>query len=127
VALRPGSECGQRAIISRLIKYKYWPDFTLIWLGLRQQQVEVAMMNATPMIAPGAASVAALSGTAHHAMDALHALQQLASHDPSFAQALKQTGSTQAAASLARRHGLHVSSEALWRNRGRHGLPTWRG
>ncbi len=114
-------------MISHLIKYKYWPDCTLFWLGLKQQQFEVAMINATPMIAPGAASVAALTGTVHEAMDALHALQQLASQDPSFAQALKQTDSTHAAASLARRHGLHVSSEALWRNRGRHGLPTWRG
>jgi hypothetical protein len=60
-------------------------------------------------------------------MDALHALQQLASRDPAFAQALKHTGSTQAAASLARRHGLQVSAEALWRNRGRHGLPAWSG
>ncbi|MGB5239578.1 MAG: Nif11-like leader peptide family natural product precursor [Prochlorococcaceae cyanobacterium] len=79
------------------------------------------------MLASGAASMAALSGTVHEAMDALHTLQQLASHDPSFAQALKETGSTHAAASLARRHGLQVSAEALWRNRGRHGLPAWRG
>jgi alkylated DNA repair dioxygenase AlkB len=85
------------------------------------------MMNATPVLAPGAASKAALSGTVNEAMDALHALQQLASQDPSFAQALKQTGSTHAAASLARRHGLQVSAESLWRNRGRNGLPTWRG
>ncbi|MCP9820291.1 Nif11-like leader peptide family natural product precursor [Synechococcus sp. Cruz-9H2] len=84
-------------------------------------------MNATPVLSPGAASKAALSGTVHEAMDALHALQQLASQDPSFAQALKQTGSTHAAASLARRHGLQVSAESLWRNRGRNGLPTWRG
>ena len=84
-------------------------------------------MNATSMIAAGAVTMTVASGTVQGAMDALHALQGLASRDPSFAQALKRTGSTQAAASLARRHGLQVSAEALWRNRGRHGLPAWRG
>jgi hypothetical protein len=60
-------------------------------------------------------------------MEALHSLQELTMRDPDFAHALKRTGSTQAAARLARRHGIEISPETLWRNRGRHGLPTWRG
>ncbi len=58
-------------------------------------------------------------------MDHLHALQQLASEEPSFAASLKQTGSTQAAASLAKKRGIAISAESLWRNRGRHSLPSW--
>lgn len=85
------------------------------------------MMNATTMDSPAVVSMAAASNQVHEAMEALHALQELAMRDPAFARALKHTGSTHAAASLARQHGLHVSAEALWRNRGRHGLPTWRG
>lgn len=85
------------------------------------------MMNAIPMASPPAVDMVAASGQVHEAMEALHALQELASRDPAFARALKRTGSTHAAASLAREHGLNVSAEALWRNRGRHGLPTWRG
>lgn len=60
-------------------------------------------------------------------LDQLHALQQLASEEPSFARSLKHCGSTQAAAGLARERGIHVSAEALWRNRGRRSLPTWSG
>jgi len=60
-------------------------------------------------------------------MDALHALQHLASEDHQFAESMKGSGSTQEAARLAAEHGIAVSAEALWRNRGRHGLPAWRG
>jgi hypothetical protein len=77
--------------------------------------------------APSNPGLMAPEASAHTSLDDLHALQKLASHDPVFAQALKSTGSTHAAAALAARHGLRVSAEALWRNRGRHGLPTWRG
>jgi predicted NAD-dependent protein-ADP-ribosyltransferase YbiA (DUF1768 family) len=62
--------------------------------------------------------------------DAVHQLKLLAHDDPAFARALRQTASTQEAARLARRHGIEVSPEAIWRNRGMltsGGLPTWRG
>jgi hypothetical protein len=59
------------------------------------------------------------------AMDHLHALQRLASEEPSFAASLKQTGSTQAAARMAKKRGIPISAESLWRNRGRHSLPSW--
>jgi hypothetical protein len=85
------------------------------------------MMHAIPMASPPAVGMVAAPGQVHEAMESHHSLQDLASRDPSFARALKRTGSTHAAASLAREHGLNVSAEALWRNRGRHGLPTWRG
>jgi hypothetical protein len=61
---------------------------------------------------------------------ALHQLKELAKRDPSFAQALRTIASTEDAARLAAQHGVQVSSEALWRNRGtlvNGGLPTWRG
>jgi hypothetical protein len=60
-------------------------------------------------------------------LEALHTLQRIATEDPGFAEDLRLTGSTQQAADLAQRWGIQVSAEALWRNRGRHGLPTWRG
>ena len=63
----------------------------------------------------------------HSALEELHALQHLADGDPAFAEALRLTGSTQEAARLAEHWGIHISAETLWRNRGRHGLPTWRG
>jgi hypothetical protein len=62
--------------------------------------------------------------------DALHQLKVLAHDDPAFASALRHTASTQEAARLAQRHGIEVSPEALWRNRGMltsAGEPTWRG
>lgn len=62
--------------------------------------------------------------------EALHHLKVLAHEDPAFARALRHTASTQEAARLARRHGIEVSPEALWRNRGMltsEGKPTWRG
>jgi hypothetical protein len=40
------------------------------------------------------------------------------------------TGSTEEAVLVAQRHGITLSSEALWRHRGTlmtGGLPTWRG
>ena len=61
---------------------------------------------------------------------ALHQQKELAKRDPSFAQALRTTASTEDAARLAAQHGVQVSPEALWRNRGtlvNGGLPTWRG
>jgi cobalamin biosynthesis protein CbiD len=60
-------------------------------------------------------------------MEALHALQELARQDPRFARSLKHAGSTQAAVKLAHRKGISITADTLWRNRGRHGLPTWRG
>jgi hypothetical protein len=50
--------------------------------------------------------------------------------DPVFAQTLRATASTEAAAQLAAEHGVLVSPEALWRHRGTlvsGGMPTWRG
>lgn len=60
----------------------------------------------------------------------LHQLKDLLQSDPAFAQALRATASTEAAAQLAADHGLQVSPQALWRHRGTlasGGLPTWRG
>lgn len=61
---------------------------------------------------------------------ALHQLKEMIQRDPAFAQALRATASTEAAARLAAEHGVHVTPEALWRHRGTlvsGGLPTWRG
>jgi hypothetical protein len=66
----------------------------------------------------------------HPSSAALHQLKELLQHNPAFAQALRTTGSTEAAARLAAEHGVQVSPEALWRHRGTlisDGLPTWRG
>lgn len=70
------------------------------------------------------------SGVEHPAAAALHQLKELLQSDPAFAQALRATASTEAAAQLASEHGVQVSPEALWRHRGTlvsGGLPTWRG
>ena len=61
---------------------------------------------------------------------ALHQLKELLQGDAAFAQALRTTASTEAAAKLAAEHGVVVTPEALWRHRGTlvsGGLPTWRG
>jgi hypothetical protein len=61
---------------------------------------------------------------------ALHQLKELLQHDPAFAQDLRATTSTEAAARLVFEHGVQVTPEALWRHRGTlvsGGLPTWRG
>ncbi|MGB5136626.1 MAG: Nif11-like leader peptide family natural product precursor [Prochlorococcaceae cyanobacterium] len=61
---------------------------------------------------------------------ALHQLKELLQCDPAFAQDLRATASTEAAARLAFEHGVQVTQEALWRHRGTlvsGGLPTWRG
>jgi len=63
----------------------------------------------------------------HAGLEELHALQHLAEGDPAFAEALRLTGSTQEASRLAEHWGIRISAETLWRNRGRHSLPTWRG
>lgn len=66
----------------------------------------------------------------HPSAAALHQLKALLQSDPAFAQALRATESTEAAARLAAEHGVAVSPEALWRHRGTlvsGGLPTWRG
>jgi hypothetical protein len=60
-------------------------------------------------------------------MEDLHALQRLASEDEGFADALRRSGSTQEAARLAEHWGIHLDAGTLWRNRGRRGLPSWRG
>jgi hypothetical protein len=70
------------------------------------------------------------SGFENPSAAALHQLKDLLQGDPSFAQALRASGSTEAAAQLAAEHGVQVSPEALWRHRGTlisGGLPTWRG
>ena len=64
------------------------------------------------------------------AVDSVQQLKDLLLHDASFAQALRSTDSTEAAAKLAAERGVVVTPEALWRNRGTlvsGGLPTWRG
>lgn len=69
-------------------------------------------------------------GVEHPSAAALHQLKELLKGDPAFAQALRATESTEAAAQLASEHGVQVSPEALWRHRGTlisGGMPTWRG
>jgi hypothetical protein len=69
-------------------------------------------------------------GVEHPSAAALHQLKELLQRDPAFAQVLRTTESTEAAARLAAEHGIVVSPEALWRNRGTlvsGGMPTWRG
>jgi len=69
-------------------------------------------------------------GVEHPPAAALHQLKMLLQGDPAFAQALRATTSTEAAARLAADHGVAVAPEALWRHRGTlvsGGLPTWRG
>jgi hypothetical protein len=62
--------------------------------------------------------------------DELHHLKEMLRNDSTFAEALRSTGTTEEAAHLAREHGIAVTPEALWRNRGTlesGGMPTWRG
>lgn len=54
----------------------------------------------------------------HPSVAALHQLKELLQRDPDFAQALRASTSTEAAAKLAAEHGVAVSPEALWRHRG---------
>ena len=64
------------------------------------------------------------------AVDPLHQLKDLLLSDPSFAEALRSTDSTETAARLVAERGVLVTPEALWRHRGTlasGGLPTWRG
>lgn len=66
----------------------------------------------------------------HPSAAALHQLKELLQQDSAFAQALRASTSTEAAAQLAAQHGVVVTPEALWRHRGTlvsGGLPTWRG
>jgi hypothetical protein len=66
----------------------------------------------------------------HPSAAALHQLKELLQNDPAFAQALRATASTEAAAQLASERDVQVTPEALWRHRGTlvcGGLPTWRG
>lgn len=66
----------------------------------------------------------------HPSAAALHQLKELLQRDHVFAQLLRATESTEAAARLAAEHGIAVSPEALWRHRGTlvsGGIPTWRG
>jgi hypothetical protein len=68
---------------------------------------------------------AALSAT-----DELYHLKQLLEENADFAEALRNTGTTEEAARLVCEHGLDVTPEMLWRNRGTlesGGRPTWRG
>lgn len=62
--------------------------------------------------------------------DELFQLKKLLRDDPAFAEALRSTETTEEAARLVCQHGLDVTPEALWRNRGTLescGRPTWRG
>ena len=57
-------------------------------------------------------------------------LKQLVQQDPAFAEALRATNTTEDAAHLAARHGIAITPETLWRNRGTlvsGGKPTWPG
>ena len=71
-----------------------------------------------------------VSSAEHPSSSALHQLKVLLRVDPAFAQALRATASTAAAAQLVADHGVRLTPEALWRHRGTlvsGGLPTWRG
>lgn len=62
--------------------------------------------------------------------DELFHLKQALLNDPDFAAALRCTETTEEAAQLICDHGIDVTPEALWRNRGTlesGGRPTWRG
>ena len=62
--------------------------------------------------------------------DDLYLLKQLVLDDPAFAEALRRIHSTEQAAELIHQHGLRISPEVLWRQRGtlvEGGRPTWRG
>jgi hypothetical protein len=66
----------------------------------------------------------------HPSAAALHQLKESLKGDPAFAQALRATESTEAAARLVAEHGIALTPEALWRHRGTlvsGGMPTWRG
>lgn len=69
----------------------------------------------------------------HRPVDQARSLQEiktLARRDEAFAHALMASATTQEAAHVARRRGIPVSPEALWRHRGTllaGGQPTWRG
>ncbi len=75
--------------------------------------------------------VASVGGVAEAPMlDELHHLKELVSANPAFAEALRAADTTEEVAELARKHGIAVTAEALWRNRGtlvQGGQPTWRG
>jgi hypothetical protein len=61
---------------------------------------------------------------------ALHHLKEMLRNDSTVAEALRSTETTEQAAHLAWEHGIAVTPEALWRNRGTlesGGKPTWRG
>lgn len=71
-----------------------------------------------------------LEGIAISIADELHHLKELLREDPVFAESLRCTDTTEEAAQLACDHGVAVTQEALWRNRGTlvsGGRPTWRG
>jgi len=64
------------------------------------------------------------------APDVLHQLKQMTEDDPAFAEALRHIDTTEQAAKLIHQHGLDITPEALWRQRGKlleGGHPTWPG
>lgn len=64
------------------------------------------------------------------AADVLHQLRQRLRDDPGFAEALRRIETTEEAAALIHQHGLDMTPESLWRQRGtlvEGGRPTWRG
>lgn len=68
--------------------------------------------------------------TASASASAMHQLRELLRSDSAFAQAMRASGSTEEAVRLAADHGIAVSAEAIWRNRGTllsGGIPTWPG
>ncbi len=65
-----------------------------------------------------------------HTSESLVALKALLKKDQSFAAQMGLTPTSSSPAQLASQHGIQVSPEALWRNRGvliSDGHPTWRG
>ena len=62
--------------------------------------------------------------------EAVKAIQQLLIEQPGFAQVLRTASSTEDVRNELQKHGIEISSEALWRHRGsllKDGQPTWRG
>jgi cobalamin biosynthesis protein CbiD len=62
--------------------------------------------------------------------EAIKAIEQLLNEQPDFAEVLRTASSTEDVRQELQKHGIEISSEALWRHRGsllKDGQPTWRG
>lgn len=64
--------------------------------------------------------------SSNSSLQELHELQNLILRNEDFAIVMRRSGSTEEAARLAADHGINVTPQSLWRNRGKNGLPTWR-